>query len=491
MSPQFGALPTEVEACILSYLDYYDLVQLERTSKHFYHSVIPLLWNEVEIHRPSLHEQILFKETFNYQVATESGRAKNYIKPMYPDDSFRLDNLYAEMATRFLRTFDPPQGTDLGLTNITHREQVAKRIRSLCMDVAYRNEIWDEFANAPLTHIPNILLIFSQFQNLESLDLTFQWPYDRECWDKSTEVLSTKLDEIHRLQKLRVLRLRGYVPAPFVRWSCSAANKLIELELAILDRPIGSTLCYERVNPPLKSRRNNAENTNDDDTSVIDEESDSGSEDFDHEQIAPRPLATLCETDIPEQLNSLSSLTLRRPVESALHEGDAYYFHDPYTSTKSDENILFEWARLVRSTRRTIKHLVFDQRPAVEEIEQDGTGNNEFLVYYPYGPGYRRFRDIVLPALLEDAEWPRLESIQFYGFEVTEDMAMKYCKPPVHNRFDECSFFPRVQKRFKALNVDIAIGLGARMLFQDETGAIQSGGDGFGLWDFVDLEDQA
>jgi hypothetical protein len=147
-----------------------------------------------------------------------------------------------------------------------------------------------------------------------------------------------------------------------------------------------------------------------------------------------------------------------------------------YVSLKSDLAILSEWAALIRATRSTLEHLVLDQRPFAEEIETDSTGDTEFLVHYPYGPGYERFAQYCLPALLEEtAEWPNLKSIRLYGFDVPPEMAEKHSSPIKPQKLGL-----QVEARFKPLGVDVRSGLGRRMLYEDDDGVVRSRGDGLG-----------
>jgi hypothetical protein len=120
-------------------------------------------------------------------------------------------------------------------------------------------------------------------------------------------------------------------------------------------------------------------------------------------------------------------------------------------------------------------HLVLDQRPFAEQIETDSTGDTEFLVSYPYGPGYERFAEHCLPALLEEIEWPYLKSIRLYGFDVPPEMAQKHSSPVKPQKLGL-----QVEARFKPLGVDVRSGLGRRMLYGEDNGVVRPYEDGLG-----------
>lgn len=480
MSSLLEWLPTEVEACILDHLDREDLVTLHCTSKRLYNLIFPLLWTEIELHRPGLHEQLLYKEAYDYDTIFNQESKRRYIgwSTESACEFNRIDNAHTEMSSCFLAKFSPLIHANSGLMNMAHLIMAAESLRSLCMDIA--------------PNFQNCLLVFSQFQNLKSLEISFRWTYNGYDWDENNEIFLSKREEVEPLKELCVLRLRGYVPVAFAQWACYATRSLVDLELAILDRPIGTTLLDPRENPPPR-RQTRSDRADEGDNSVSNsdygpEESDSEPEDMDQEMFAPRPLAVFLDTDIPERFTSISTLTLRRPAKSSQRENDTYAWTTPYTSVRSDETALAEWARILRSVRSTVEHLIFDQRPIAEIIETDSTGDSEYVIVYQFGSGYQRFKQIVLPVLLEDVEWPRLKSIRLYGFD-TPEHANRTVPASCPKIFDSQSFFPQLEEKFRPFGVDVNIGLGRRMLFEDDTGEIVTGGDGFGKDDFHDSDE--
>ncbi|KAJ7902827.1 hypothetical protein B0H14DRAFT_3708282 [Mycena olivaceomarginata] len=285
--------------------------------------------------------------------------------------------------------------------------------------------------------------------NLEHPEPTFSWSYDPKDWDSAYDAFA--LDRTP-LAKLRTVRLRGYLRRGFVPYICRGAPGITDLELALLDRPIGSCLVDERQNPPPKWRDDEKDDDNEvDGDGDEDAASDNGSVagEYDHEEcIAPRALSTFDGVDLTAQFPALTRLSLCRPTEST-NSG----VQDAYVSVDCDIGILEEWAALIRATRGTLEHLILAQ-----EIEMDSTGNAEFLAMFPYGPGYARFVEHCLPALLEE------------------------------NNYSSSQPQKLVEARFKPMGVDVRSSLGRRMMYEDHNGVIRRG-DGCGESQ-IDLEEE-
>ncbi|KAJ6497377.1 hypothetical protein C8R45DRAFT_1211280 [Mycena sanguinolenta] len=289
-------------------------------------------------------------------------------------------------------------------------EALAQHVRFLCLDFDF-----DETLVDPLG-------IFACFQNLGHLELVMKWP-SGEIWDTAVQIFLE--NSRAPLNNLRTLRLH--------------------LELAVLDRPIGCD------NPPP--------------------EGDSDAEDFANEDcIAPRALAALLGVvDLAKQFPCLTRLSLCRPTESK-----NIGVHDDFVSIGSDIAILEEWAALLRATRGTLEQLVLDQRPFAEDIERDSSTHKEYLIHYAYGPGYDRFVEHTLPALLEDgadAKWPCLKSVQLHGFDVPPQHGLNVHKPQ--------RLLAVLGPRFEPLGVDVRSNLGRWMRYDYGDGIIQHG-DGLG-----------
>ncbi|KAF7350842.1 hypothetical protein MSAN_01646200 [Mycena sanguinolenta] len=391
------SLANELQEHICGFHGHHDLTVLMRVNKSLCRLVEPMLYSKVELHPPGYHEYYAFPS----EMDTIPPEPRNYwTKASVYDALDGLDEIHAAYKTEsFMKLFDD---SDDGHSR-ARREALAKYVRVLCLELPLDNS--DEDVADPLG-------ILASFQNLTHLELTMNWAYQQEISNKVVRDFLAKSRP--PLESLRTLRLRGYLPKEFVQYLCRGTTSISDLELAVLDRPIGSSLAYDRRNPPRKRKSEGYEDEDEDDDED-DTAEDSDAEDFEHEEcIAPRALATLGDVDLTRQFASLTRLRLCRPAES--QRGGV---KDVYVSVVSDIAILKEWAALIRATRSTLEHLVLDQRPFAEEIELDSTGDEEFLRAYAYGPGYDRFVEHALPALIEDgAEWPRLKSVHLHGFDV-------------------------------------------------------------------------
>jgi hypothetical protein len=220
------------------------------------------------------------------------------------------------------------------------------------------------------------------------------------------------------LRKLTTLKLRGYFHRGFVRWLLLEPDRIEELQLAILDRPVGSLKCRREnwLNPPPPENQRpddfykHREEMPEDELVKAEEH-----EDLTQEWVAPRALACLTP-EIMSRLVSLKRLYLCKPSNGEKSMDDVLYF-----STPSDERILEEWSALLQATRKTLQHLTLDQRAVAHEGAPDGSGNREFMRMCANGPSYDRFVKMVLPALLEYERCPNLKVIRLFGFEAHDE----------------------------------------------------------------------
>ncbi|KAJ7252376.1 hypothetical protein B0H12DRAFT_1118026 [Mycena haematopus] len=466
MPPQLGSLANELRTHICSFQDHHDLTVLMQANKSLSSLIEPMLYSQVELHQPGYHEHYQYPSELNVTPREQRNYRDSGNNPEF--DGFNNWDA-AEKAFRFMKLFEDTAESDGGHPR-ARREALAEHVRLLCMDFSLDYD--DEHLVDPLGIIPC-------FRNLRHLELVMKWPWKYSVWDAAVQAFVAKSHS--PLNNLRTLRLRGYVPKEFVQYLCKGTTGITDLELAVLDRPIGSSLCYDRMNPPPGWKGIKSEVDGDAwlDGEGSDDTEDSDAENFDNEEcIAPRALAALLDdVDLAKQFPCLTRLRLCRPVESE-REG----VRDVFVSVPSDVAILKEWAALIRATRGTLEHLILDQRPFAEDIEQDSTGDEEFLRLYSYGPGYDRFVKHALPALLEDGvEWPNLKHVHLHGFDV----------PPEGDdmNLDAQRLRAILDAHFKPLGVDVRSDLGRRMIYTEDSGVIRDG-DGLGgrRWDLEDNE---
>lgn len=500
MPSRIDQLPIEVSTYIFSFLRHADLANLTLVCKSFTQLATPLLWTHIELHRPGWHERFQHEGTFHPTGNGRKDELRKYIELpddisycstlhdyCPPTDKYRYYNMHDERFIRFLELFNK------ALSSINSAQLSSKvpfkHMKSLCLDINL-DLLLERGGGLTL----DFWTMFSVFQNLESFELIVSWLYNPEEWDRREQRFSELESTLPPLTKLCRLCLRSYIPKNFARWTMAFPEQLNTLELSILDRPIGNNLCSPRRNPPPEKGSDQIlEDIEDDggDIPWVTEESDSESdEDFDGEAVSPRALAITEGTNIPDKLGALSTLILVRPAQ---------YLEDQYIrfgggtccSIRSETAILQEWTCLIRATRRTLQHLVIDQRPCCEDIETESAGQTEFLELHPFGPGFQRFKETVVPVLLEDAEWPALKSLRFYGFDVPEPLKTQP-HPRIPRQFPSQefkmmnSFLPAVKQRLEPLGVDIGSFLGRRMVFEDDDGVVLKGG---GLGEQCDYDD--
>lgn len=473
MPDPLNHLPLEVVSHILSFLRHGELTILMIVSKAFYRTIQPLIWTHIEFHRPDWHTDFPLSSRLASLSETQNlPKSRPYI--YFPPDPSRIwteqkyslseyqsfDFVCMERGGNFLLSF-------AGMGNFpplkkARYHNLALRVRSLCITVTFDRDIVNNEDN-----FEDFWFVFSEFKNLESLELSGRWAIDEDQWDLQSAAFAAH-DHIPPLVQLHTLQLCSYIPRHFAQWAVTGSERLTSLELSILDRPVGSVNSDDRLNPPptTESDRYPLEDLEEDGGEIpwVTEDSDSDEEDLDHEVIAPRALTVFQDPiDIPAKVTAnLSTLVLTRPAET---RRQARY--DTYCSIRSDTAILQEWASLIRASRNTLQHLVLDQRPFCEGFELRITDEEPFLKVYAYGPGTQRFKNTVLPVLLdENAEWPRLQSIQLYGFDNGDDAPSE-------------SFLPALNERFAPLGVRVESALGRRMVFKMEPGIVCEG-DGLG-----------
>lgn len=485
MPSPLDILPTELFLHVVSFLRHQDLVLLSCVSRNFQKTIEPVLWSKIELHRPLFHEDYAHKVLRENEAVLERFYHYPHENVMKDDNKntkawdspwkHEWERKSDQKVTEFLWNFEEKMMSDRA-----RAEYLASLVRWLCLPVlgTYRGNY--EFDRDGAKFDPwNALAMFT---NLEYLEVS-------AFWEQPRLVEPFKVPQ-HPAPKLHTLKLRGYVPAEFVRYLCQSAETIMELHLGILDAPIGSLLFEPRRNPPPPGpggsdakgdlEEEEAKGQPKDEIMEVPEdegeerrenkpggesENEEQDEDLEQEQIAPRPLACLTPSII-SKFTSLTTLYLYRPSQSIEITDD---MGDIYVSVKSDTQILREWASLLRATRKTLKEVTLEQKPVANENEPDGTGNNEFMMLYCHGPGYQRFVDIVLPVLLEDAVWPALHSIRLFGFE---SYGMSYAGYEPEEGVD---LMKQLKNRFPG--VEVHSELGRRMLFLEETGEVEGYGD--------------
>lgn len=376
--------PPEIFLQITSHLPHGDLFQLIQVSKSVQALVEPLLWREIELHRPHYHEDLAVDKCsihrpYKYDVA--HGLFGTAHQTHY------LDQYYSKTARIFIKKFENPS---------EENDRLARHVRWLCLEV-------DMYEDDSVER--NCWNALTQFVNLEYLEIHARWTSYNEV--EQLDAAAAPLEKLH------TIKLRGFVPNYFVEYLLRRPSQIKELELAVLDNPIGSNLHEPRENPPPDQPEvpEDFEGMTDEEVNALDE-----LEEFDGEEIAPRPLLCIPNT-IVSQFKNLTHLWLCKPTN--VYDGAELrdMFQDMYFSEPSDTKSFHEWANLLTATKDTLTHLTLEHRPTTGEIESDSTESDEFMRLRSEGPSYRRFREIVLPILLNPQGWSALKQITLIGVE--------------------------------------------------------------------------
>ncbi|KAF2654479.1 hypothetical protein K491DRAFT_717081 [Lophiostoma macrostomum CBS 122681] len=452
MPSPIAAFPPEVFTAMLANLTMGDFARVLRVS-HAYHTFVePLLWTRIEMHPRDFHaqnaqdalmaEERAARPLFSYALAPELSRR----------DSEDLDG--HERGERFLATFSGHETWGKGISE-ERRRALGRKVEFLCLPIhrEYREPAVDPWN--PFVH----------FENLVHLEISTFWvPPD-------TATPFTAPD--YGLANLKTVKLRGYVDVAFVRWVLSEPAGIEELQLGILDAPVGTVLVgRERwVNPPALENRDLEYTDEEVIQSLTDEERArfGTGENLEHERVAPRARACLTR-DIVVRMKSLKKVYLYKPSNGDKLNEDFLYF-----SEVSDKAILDEWAALLRAARATLESVTLDSRPVAEENCGDGTTNQAYVRMCANGPSYRRFVERVLPVLLEHKMWPNLQAVRLFGFErFDEGVEPEYYGDPDYP--DGSVDVPgQLQDAFPEAAIESYRG--RRTVIWNESGEIISGGD--------------
>ncbi|KAG9190337.1 hypothetical protein G6011_08425 [Alternaria panax] len=440
MASPMGQVPTDIFACIVEYLSRDDLCTLGRVAKAYHIVVQPLLWTVIEMHGADFHVKTIHK-------ALRAEEAKDRMMSPYNtglpvEEQYYTDDQARSRGEEFLKKFsgDQARGTEL---RKGRKEELGALVRWLCLPTN--------------TKAPNALAkAFAHFVNLEHLEISMFWELN-----SGMDIFHTPLPG---LQKLRTLKLRGYLPKKFVRWLLTEPGRIEELQLAILDRPVGSSNCF-RANPPslAKQKLEDMEDVTEDELAKAEEYQLMTSDEY----IAPRALACLTP-EIMSRLVSLKRLYLSKPSSGAIDDEGFLYF-----STLCDKRILQEWNALLRATRNTLRHLTLDQRAVAYEDVADRSNNRSYMRQCSNGPSYARFVEMVLPALLESKSCPNLEVIRLFGFEAHEEGVDEFHR--IHVDYPNSSIHVPGQLRAAFPNAEVLDYAGRRLVISNDSGEVQSG----------------
>ena len=207
-----------------------------RVSKRFSATVESVLWRKIDLHPNSWHDTYNFKELGKHDAALELPYDDG--DPVTGDEMRDLpkNSLAGQQSHKLMEILSPKFNSDT-----TRREALASRIRWLCIPVKVSGIFTSD------VYVPDPWNSLASLKNLEYLSISGYWTKERRPHPFQ--------EPHHTLNKLRTLKLRGYIPPEFVRFSCKNSATITELQLAVFDDPIGTANTVSRSNPPPTRER--------------------------------------------------------------------------------------------------------------------------------------------------------------------------------------------------------------------------------------------
>lgn len=252
-------------------------------------------------------------------------------------------------------------------------EHVAKRVKHLC---TWIDPQWEPTTEEDEVTYPTSIRVWEllpYLSNLESLELHGGRPRGRDNEDPGLEIKEPT-------PRLRFAKLSGYIPRSVATWVFKAGETLERLELAMLDRPISSSLSHVAEYIPLphergKPQRDEAGPCADDDQEEKEDNEDVESDwaSLGGEAVVPRPLGGYLSKE--PQLPKLKHLYLCQPSESDYGFGFTQYTW----SVRAKEACYSDWRKILQACMPTISTLVLEQRPAADSDEMDGPSPEEWM----------------------------------------------------------------------------------------------------------------
>ena len=240
-----------------------------------------------------------------------------------------------------------------------------------------------------------------EFPVIGAPDPTWSWRHKHTKLKDEAVVIEMEKTEVNEdFSKLRDVKLRGHVPKEFVQKLMRVAHCVKHLNLGLLDSVAGYA---ERENYQPRA------------------------EDI-PKALAPRALGWLPGDWVPN-FQMLTTLCLSKPsdphIDGAEHEWDADVVFDRFL----DELVLQEWTRIIRLVRNNIVDLTFDLLELGPYADLSAGVPNRAI------PGTERFCRFIVPALLEENDWPALRRLVFRGVNirsssqvgVAEELSRKFC----------------------------------------------------------------
>ena len=366
------AMPAELVHEVVAYLRPHDLTNLARVSKRYSDFAQSVLWRDVELHRQDGHDNYFAMSTFR-------SRSRAWLDDQLRDPwSYRgkdgVDVEFERRNAKFgtaIRNLYRTAGQSRGWMKI------APYVRHLCITITNKSPpcVWNMILS-----LPNLISL----EVIGELDRLGKGP-------PSLPILREA-----KAETISTVRLRGYIPAPFVAAVCSSSlHTISSLDVGLLEAPLRN---------PSKV-----------DTFFMNEN---------EMHFAPRGLLWFPVDGVP-MFKFLTHLTLCKPGRT--HEGP-----DDILGLIPDieEHIVQEfenWVALLHAVRETLVELVLEQRPVYssswimgEDMPVSGMTNFDHYIP-PFDPNDDLFvHHLLIVAFTDGLTWPKLSRLILRGIKLAK-----------------------------------------------------------------------
>jgi hypothetical protein len=367
-------MPAEMINAIFSYLWTHDLTKLARVSKKYRDITQSSLWRSIELHRQDAHHEA-------FGLSTQKSIRRSYLDDQLHNPwvyrvpggaDLAFDHRNAKFSTAIRRIFRSA-GKSRAWTRL------APLVHHLCLTVTHKSppQIWDAILSLP---------------NLSTLEVIGEYSANNEGPPVATNLREPKA------QKIRDVRLRGYIPADFVSqlWKASASS-VVCLDLGALEPP----------------------NLYEGDAEEMELQQELGHPLY----VAPRGLLCLGEGGAP----SFSSLTHLLLCKRGSFDGPPDMSEDEDFEIREDDahevKQFKEWAAFLNSVRSTVVEVTLELRPVYleyllyTELEIYADDLTEFCPFlHSFDSLFYRH---ILSSVFDDGKaWPSLEKLTLRGINL-------------------------------------------------------------------------
>ena len=234
MVKSIDSLPSELLLDIGELLSNNDKINLIRTAGPF--TILQAhLWRKIDLHPPTFHEQVEY-----YDEADSRWDFDGTAVP-FPDEGYSYRQISKLQEASRQSTILFFEASYLRYTDPVRWSFLASHVTSLCVSLEFNRRICSTFTKPHEFCEINALNTILSFSNLECLTvigedstLLDQRNYCAYILGLDNRVILPDPGVSHKPTKLRDVRLRGYLPAVFVRALVFSSSGIQTLDLGLL-----------------------------------------------------------------------------------------------------------------------------------------------------------------------------------------------------------------------------------------------------------------